>query len=521
MRKMADGFKAVRRAEWELAGAYDAATHEPFLTRFDWHQFSDEEFALCPPIFATGGDGAMLDIGFQNLSRLLASGKPIRVMVLDTQVYSNTGGQACTSGFLGQVSDMAAYGKAQHGKTETRKELSLLTMAHRNVFLLQSSQAAPSHLLAGVLRGLQSRYPAVFSLHCPCPPEHGLGDDQAPGAAKLALESRSYPLVVYDAAQGATLAERLSLDGNPSPDDPWPEYELTFVDDAGQEQKLGLPLTTADWAATEVRFKRHFTPLPADAPAEELLPFHVYVAAAPADREGKRPYIHVLGQDRRLGRLEVADEIVRLAEDRLAVWGLLKEMAGLSATPDGTAELTAEVERVKAEYEQRIADLKARYPALVARRLAEGLIRAGNGGRTIADLLSQVERAPGLEPVRVAAPVEDRPAAAAPTATAPAPVAAATSATATVVAGDEEIALEPYIDSARCTACNECTNLNRKMFAYNGKKQAYIKDPRAGTFKELVMAAERCPVGIIRPGTPLNPKEKDLAKWVERAKPFN
>ena len=75
------------------------------------------------PIFATGGDGAMVDIGFQNLSRLMASGKPIRVMVLDTQVYSNTGGQACTTGFLGQVSDMAAYGKAQHGKEETRKAL--------------------------------------------------------------------------------------------------------------------------------------------------------------------------------------------------------------------------------------------------------------------------------------------------------------------------------------------------------------------------------------------------------------
>jgi pyruvate-ferredoxin/flavodoxin oxidoreductase len=59
------------------------------------------------------------------------------------------------------------------------------------------------------------------------------------------------------------------------------------------------------------------------------------------------------------------------------------------------------------------------------------------------------------------------------------------------------------------------------MFAYNAKKQAYIKDPRAGTFKDLVMAAERCTVHIIHPGTPLNPKEKDLAKWIKRAEPYN
>jgi pyruvate-ferredoxin/flavodoxin oxidoreductase len=85
---------------------------------------------------------------------------------------------------------------------------------------------------------------------------------------------------------------------------------------------------------------------------------------------------------------------------------------------------------------------------------------------------------------------------------------------------EEGLGLEPYIQSELCTACNECTNINKKMFAYNAKKQAYIKDAKAGTFRELVMAAEKCPVTIIHPGTPLNPKEKDLEKWVKRAARF-
>lgn len=88
-------------------------------------------------------------------------------------------------------------------------------------------------------------------------------------------------------------------------------------------------------------------------------------------------------------------------------------------------------------------------------------------------------------------------------------------------AEEERLVMEPYIDSALCTTCDECTNLNNKMFAYNDKKQAYIKDARAGTFRELVLAAEKCPVAIIHPGTPLNPKEKDLEKWIKRADPFN
>jgi pyruvate-ferredoxin/flavodoxin oxidoreductase len=96
---------------------------------------------------------------------------------------------------------------------------------------------------------------------------------------------------------------------------------------------------------------------------------------------------------------------------------------------------------------------------------------------------------------------------------APAPAAAAEE--------DEGLAMEPYIESAQCTTCDECTKINNKMFAYNDKKLAYIKDPRAGTFKQLVQAAEKCTVRIIHPGTPLNPKEKDLNKWIKRAEPFN
>jgi pyruvate-ferredoxin/flavodoxin oxidoreductase len=515
MRKMADGFVAVRRAELDVAGEYDADVHEPFFVQFNWHQFTDEEFAMCPPIFATGGDGAMLDIGFQNLSRLLASGKPIRVMVLDTQVYSNTGGQACTSGFIGQVSDMAAYGKAQHGKEETRKELALVTIAHRNVFVLQASQANPSHLLGGVLKGLQSRFPTVLALHCPCPPEHGLGDDQPPDAAKLSLESRAYPVLVYDPAEGEKMSERLSLDGNPSMDDTWPEYDLTYLDDDSQEHTMTLPVTIADWAATEARFKKHFKRIKGDG--DELIPFHEFLELPLEDRAERQPFIYALERDRTLGRLSVSPEMVQLAEDRLAVWSLLKEMAGLDEEVSAEAEagFAQEAESLKAEYEAKLTDLKARYPQIIARRLAEGLVRAGNGQRTIADLLSEVQTMSGLAPIQFDAGGSAAPAAggtATAVATAPAPA---------VVEEEEGLAMEPYIDSARCTTCNECTNINNKLFAYDDKKKAFIKDPKAGTFKQLVTAAERCPVRIIHPGTPLNSKEKGLDKLVKRAEPFN
>ena len=58
------------------------------------------------------------------------------------------------------------------------------------------------------------------------------------------------------------------------------------------------------------------------------------------------------------------------------------------------------------------------------------------------------------------------------------------------------------------------------MFAYNENKQAYIKDLKAGTYRQMIEAAESCQLGIIHPGKPVNPKEAGLDELLERAKPF-
>ncbi|HET7699345.1 MAG TPA: hypothetical protein VFM06_00590 [Candidatus Limnocylindria bacterium] len=79
---------------------------------------------------------------------------------------------------------------------------------------------------------------------------------------------------------------------------------------------------------------------------------------------------------------------------------------------------------------------------------------------------------------------------------------------------------EPYIETVRCATCNECTNLNPRMFAYDGNRQAYIKDVTAGTFRELVEAAEACQVAIIHPGRPRDPNEPGLDDLLKRAEAF-
>jgi len=475
----------------------------------------------------------MMDIGFQNLSRVMASDKPIRVVVVDTQAYSTTGGQACTAGFTGQVSDMAEYGPDQKGKEEVRKELSLISMAHRGAFVMQSSLATPSHLFKNLLRGLQVRRPSIFILNSPCPREWGIAQDSAPEAARLALESRAVPNLVFDPDQGTTFSECLDLEGNPAPTDTWASFDLVYIDDEDNEQKMTLPLTIADWALGESRFRDHYRQANDE---DELVPFHEYLEMDQDEREDATAFIYTVDAEKRLGKICVSDELVGLAEERLNFWAQLKELAGIDVSDNMrdtvaeglTQQLEVKLEALKAEYEEKITLLTTQYPQLIARRLAEGLLR-GSANDTVAQLLEKAEQWEGpafTAPVGMdlaGAPASNA-ASVAPAAEALAapPQAAEADAAADDATDDEEdMGNEPYIDTIRCTSCDECTGINNKMFAYNEEGLAYIKDPTAGTFKQLVMAAEACAPEIIHPGDPLNPDEKDLDKLIKRAEPFN
>ena len=197
-------------------------------------------------LWVVGGDGAMYDIGFQSLSRMVASGADIKVLVLDTQVYSNTGGQASTATFGGQVTKMSAYGKQLHGRPERRKELGRILMAHGDVYVAQTTPAHLNHFYRSIIEANEYPGPAVVIAYAACMPEHGIPDDAATAQAKLSVESRAFPLFSYDPRRGAPIAERLSLQGNPALRDDW------------AKAPDGATIDFLTFARSEGRFAGHF-----------------------------------------------------------------------------------------------------------------------------------------------------------------------------------------------------------------------------------------------------------------------
>jgi pyruvate/2-oxoacid:ferredoxin oxidoreductase beta subunit len=234
--------------------------------RLRWNQLGWSSKRL----WVIGGDGALYDIGFQSLSRLLASGLDVKVLVLDTQVYSNTGGQASTASFMAQATRMSPIGREIPGKQEQRKELARIAMMHPDCFVAQTTAAHANHFYRAILDANSFPGPAVVSVYAPCQPEHGIAEDRAISQAKLAVESRAFPLLVYDPRKGERLKDRLSLQGNPNPSGDW-----------AKDPKTGAPFTFVDFARTEGRFAKQFDPegkpsaMLRRAEAERLASWHV------------------------------------------------------------------------------------------------------------------------------------------------------------------------------------------------------------------------------------------------------
>jgi pyruvate/2-oxoacid:ferredoxin oxidoreductase beta subunit/Pyruvate/2-oxoacid:ferredoxin oxidoreductase delta subunit len=252
---------------------FENAPADAIGVRMRWDQMGWKD----KPLWCIGGDGAMFDIGFQALSRLFASGMNIKVFVLDTQVYSNTGGQASTSSYTGQNTKMSVHGKTVGGKQERRKEIAQIAMMHPRTFVAQTTCAHVNHFYKAVLGALEFDGPAIVCCYTTCQPEHGVADNMAGEQARLAVDSRAFPILIYDPRKGDKVKERLSLQGNPAVKDDW------YVNPKTKE-----PVTFIDFARSEGRFAKHF------------------------DKDGNP-----------------SPTLQHATQDRLENWHLLQELAGL------------------------------------------------------------------------------------------------------------------------------------------------------------------------------------------------
>jgi len=347
------------------------------------------------------------------------------------------------------------------------KQLASMALGLSSVFVLQSPASSLYQLRQQMQRGLDFAGPALFSIFS--------GGEAAAGLppyliSAAALESRVFPAYTFDPSAGSDWASRFSLAANPQADVDWPLGKFVYEDEAHQSITQQIPFTLVDFVACDPRYAKHFAAVPRARWGVTLTPVEQMIAGQGRGQLNAVPCLLMVDSENRLQKVIVDEKLIREARRCRAMWNSLQELGGIH----------------NSHAERLLASEKKSWEAIVK---AAASSVGSSPPAVVAVPAAAAEKAASVAP----APAEAEP---------------------------ERSPDEAYIETARCSTCNACVQLNGKMFAYDGNKQAYIADVSAGSYAQLVEAAENCQVAIIHPGKPRNPKEAGLEELQKRAEAF-
>ncbi|AJE04612.1 pyruvate:ferredoxin (flavodoxin) oxidoreductase [Geobacter pickeringii] len=178
------------------------------------------DYLVKKSVWCIGGDGWAYDIGYGGLDHVIASGRNVNLLVLDTEVYSNTGGQASKSTPLGAVAQFAAGGKAM-----PKKDLGMIAMAYGTVYVAKVSLANPAQCIKAFLEAEAFDGPSLIIAYAHCI-AHGINMTTAVDEQKKAVSSGHWTLFRYNPDLACKGQNPLQLDSK-APSISFEEYALS------------------------------------------------------------------------------------------------------------------------------------------------------------------------------------------------------------------------------------------------------------------------------------------------------
>ena len=455
--KLIELAKAISVAELEIDGQYDEARHDALFEQFGANGLDPQELAPFPDYLVCVNAGKLQASEHAQLMEILSSSLPIKVLF--------------------QIDDILEEAPDSEGSLTTgmrSRQIANMAIGLNQVYVLQSSSSNLFQFRERLLRGLAYRGPALFSVFSGASAKASGLPPYLMAAA--AMESRAFPAFTYDPSAGADWASRFFLEANSQMELDWPIQNFSYEDEAHQSVSEDLAFTLVDFVASDRRYARHLARVPRQKWNGSLIPVDESLTRERKGLPDKVPSLLMVDGQNVLQKVIVDERLIREARRCREMWHSLQELGGVHNSH--AEKLLA---REKKTWEERMRQEAEKHAA--------------------------------------AAPVASAPVAAAKPAASAAPAAAAP-ASAPAEQEPEHPPGEAYIETPRCSTCNECTQINNKMFAYDGNKQAYIADINAGTYAQLVEAAESCQVAVIHPGKPKNPNEPGLEDLLKRAEAF-
>lgn len=204
-----------------------------------------------------------------------------------------------------------------------------------------------------------------------------------------------------------------------------------------------------------------------------MIPVDEYLDLDPDDQETALPYIWTVNNKQQLVRTQVSKDLALSAQERRDFWHQLKSLSGHEHSVDKEAIIQKTREELAQNLTNSLLSMTGGHGngAAISMLSSSSSTNSGvskhNGGR---------HNGADYEPV--------------------------------------------WVESPECTACDDCLAINSDIFTYNDEKQIVIANPQAGSYKDIVKAAEKCSAECIHPGTPFNSDEAGLDKLLKRAEKY-
>jgi ferredoxin len=458
----------------------------------DWSLLAEAEKDLLPPVCVLLDTGTLTGRSLGAFTSCIREDDPVKIIC--TPVWPDPG----------------------------QAEIAAVATIQQNAFVCQSTALYPDALLGELVAGIAFHGPAFFQIYA-----HGFPSGQGGSAAYLhtcaAVEARVFPQFCYNPSKGEFWGSRFELTRNPDSGRDWPAHYLPVK--RGKEiGAIPTAWTAIDFLSVSPGFDDGFMEVPPEHWCDALVPLDAFPGGQERPDGSLVPFIWMADEALHLHKVAVAWPLIRQYYRYRDTWRYYQENTGVNnfhvnrAAADFSRQLEELASRDTPEARQARERELQQYAETAVRSAMERLATAllGNdftalpaledGSTEVPDVVVQVP------PITVDSIVGDE-----------APANEGYSEMKIQAVGNpavHQMEAEAWIDTPLCTSCGECVDNYPQVFSYNADKQAYVAAPRGGSFEDIVLAAERCPVHIIHPGTPWGDEDPGLSEWIERARPF-
>lgn len=483
---------SLRLAELFKDNLYKQDLHDAYFEHFDVSYLSDDDLRYLRPVFVV-----------ESAKNLMANSNLLFNMISEQHLLKILS--------INKTDDIIALEESSIHHT---LDIASLSIFRRSCYVFQGGINDISRVSEAISKGLEYKGTALWNILVPPAVKENRYNNFH--VIDSMLESRLFPSIEYEVSNLHFDNHQIDLSDNLNVEKTFPTFFKT-IETLSKKEDNEYVLTMADSISMIPYYRAELEIIPPKFQNSDFIPLHEYLALDRTQIFNKTPFIWMVNDQNKLRQVAIPLKWVQFIRKRIEYWEFLQNLAGVNNSQLQTT-INAKKEQWAKEKDEEIEQLKNSLTSEfettksieIQNAISRILIHLMGDEENLEQMLEDAGKINYSTPVvstssKVQKPIEE--------------IEKKTDFDS--VEPSSQIIDKPWVETEECTSCKDCITVAPSVFKYNENRQAYVHDPKGGSFAQIVQAAEKCPAMCIHPGKPQNKNEKDLDKWMKRAEKFN